>query len=165
MYGSIAIATLALVVSAASALISYKAFTHSVTVHELETALAFERDKSELLLHVEQGRNLLSSAQREIENVMFVLAHEPRQVQNALGSYDNLLPKLVGAERQATSLWNEIYEWRDKSGRSAFAHHSPRYRALLENDRVAHQSALKCVAELRSQISRAHEAYERGLLG
>lgn len=168
MDGSAAIATLALVVSVVSAFVSYKAFKHSINVHELETTLAFERDKSELLMHVEQSRNLFSSAQREIENVGFVLSQEPSQVQAALGSYQNLftefLPKLVGAERQATSLWNEIYDWQDKSGRSAFAHHTPRYRALLENDRVAHQSALKCVAELRSQIVRAHEAYERGQL-
>ncbi|MGN6235324.1 hypothetical protein [Dyella sp.] len=169
MDGSDTIATLALIVSIGSAVVSYKAFKHSVNAHELETTLAFEKDKSELLMHVEQSRNLFSSAQREIENVRFVLAHEPPQVQRALASYDNLftefLPKLVGAERQATSLWNEVYEWRDKSGRSAFAHHTPKYRALLENDRVAHQSALKCVAELRNQITRAHEAYERGQLG
>jgi hypothetical protein len=169
MDGSDIIATLALIVSVSSALVSYRAFKHSVDVHELETTLAFERDKSELLMHVEQSRNLFSSAQREIENVKFVLAYEPPQVQKALGSYDNLftefLPRLVGAERQATALWNEIYEWQDKTGRSAFAHHTPRYRALLENDRVAHQSALKCVAELRSQITRAHEAFESGLLG
>lgn len=168
MDGSDIIATSALVVSVGSAFVSYSAFRHSVNVHELETTLAFERGKSELLMHVEQSRNLFSSAQREIENVKFVLAYEPPQVQGVLGSYDDLftefLPKLVGAERQATSLWNEIYEWRDKSGRSAFAHHTPRFRALLEDDRVVHQSALKCVAELRSQIIRAHEAYERGQL-
>jgi hypothetical protein len=169
MEGSDIIAILALVVSVGSAFVSYKAFKHSVNVHELETTLAFERDKSELLMHVEQSRNLFSSAQREIENVKFVLASEPPQVQKALASYDSLftkfLPRLVGAERQATSLWNEIYEWQDKTGRSAFAHHTPRYRALLEDDRVAHQSALKCVAELRSQITRAHEAFESGQLG
>ena len=169
MSGSDAIAVLALVVSAISALVSYKAYKHTVGSQQLETTLAFERDKSELLMYLEQSRNLFSAAQREIENVRFVLAHEPPAVQQALASYNNLftefLPRLVAAERQASTLWQDIYEWRDTSGRSAFAHHTPRYRASVENDRVAHSSALKCVAELRSQIGRAHEAYARGQLG
>lgn len=169
MPGSDAIAVLALVVSAISALVSYKAYKHTVGSQQLETTLAFEKDKSELLMYLEQSRNLFSAAQREIENVRVVLAHEPLAVQQALASYNNLftefLPRLVGAERQASTLWQEIYEWRDTSGRSAFAHHMPRYRASVENDRVAHSSALKCVAELRLQIGRAHEAYDRGQLG
>ena len=169
MVGSDVIAIVALLVSLGSAFISYKAFHHSVSVHDLETTLAFERDKSELLMHVERSRNLFSAAKREIENAKFVLDHEPPVVQQALRSYDNLftefLPRLVGAERQANSLWHEIYEWRDKSGRSAFAHHTPRFRSLLEDDKVAHDAALKCVAELRSQMQRAHDAYERGQLG
>lgn len=164
-----AIAVLALGISAVSAFVSYKAYKHTVSAQQLEATLAFEKDKSELLMYLEQSRNLFSTAQREIENIRFVLAHEPQAVQQALGSYNNLfsefLPRLVGAERQASSLWQEIYEWRDTSGRSAFAHHTPRYRASVEHDRVAHSSALKCAAELRSQIGRAHEAYERGQLG
>ena len=169
MESSDLIAGLALVVSLVSAYISHKAFTHSVSVHELETTLAFERDKSELLMHVEKSRNLFSSARQEVERVQFVLSHEPPQVQGALKSYDNLftefLPRLIGAERQAGLLWQEIYEWRDKSGRSAFAHHSPRFRSLIENDRVAHDSALFCVAELRTQLARAQDMFSRGLLG
>jgi hypothetical protein len=169
MTGSDAIAVLALVASGVSAFVSYKAYKHTISAQQLEATLAFEKDKSELLMYLEQSRNLFSAAQREIENVRFVLAHEPLIVQQVLASHNGLftefLPRLVGAERQASSLWQEIYEWRDASGRSAFAHHTPRYRASVENDRVAHSSALKCVAELRSQIGRAHEAYERGLLG
>ena len=84
MESSDVIAGLALAVSVASAYISYRAFTHSVGVHELESKLAFERDKSELLMHVEQSRNLFSSARREIEQLQFVLSHEPPQVQGAL---------------------------------------------------------------------------------
>lgn len=168
MTSSDVIAVLALVISTASAFVSYKAFKHSVTAHHLEATLAFEKDKSELLMYVEQSRNLFSAAQREIENVHFVLAHEPQAVQRALASYSNLftefLPRLAGAECQASTLWQEIHAWRDVSGRSAFAHHTPRYRASLENDRLAHGSALKCVGELRSQIIRAHDAYEKGLL-
>ena len=169
MEASDVIAVLALIVSLASAYISYRAFTHSVSVHELESTLAFERDKSELLMHVEQSRNLFSSARREIEQIQFVLFQEPIQVQTALKSYENLftvlLPRLIGAERQASQLWEEIHQWRDKSGRSAFAHHTPRYRALIEDDRVAHDSALFCVAELRAQLTRAKDMFSRGLLG
>ena len=119
-------------------------------------------------MYVEQSRNLLSEAKREIEAVRNVLDNEPQSVRLALRTYQNLfadfLPRLKGGERQANSLWEEIYEWRDKSGRNAFAHHAPRYRALIADDRVARDSALKCVAELRAQIARAHEAYERGIL-
>ena len=168
MDSSDVIASLALLVSLVSAYISYKAFTHSVRAHDLETTLAFDRDKSELLVHVEKSRNLFSSARQEIERVQFVLSHEPPQVQSALKNYDNLftefLPRLVGAERQADLLWEEIFEWRDKSGRSAFAHHTPRFRSLIENDRVAHDSALFCVAELRTQLARAQDMFSRGLL-
>ena len=169
MESSDVIAVLALIVSLVSAYISYRAFTHSVGAHELETTLAFERDKSELLMQVEQSRNLFSSARREIEQLQFVLSHEPPQVQSALNSYDNLfsefLPRLVGAERQAGLLWDEIHAWRDKSGRGAFAHHTPRFRSLIENDRVAHDSALFCAKEVRAQLARAQDAFNRGLLG
>ena len=163
------IAVIALAVSFASAYVSYKAFNHSVKVHDLETTLAFERDKSELLMHVETSRSHFAAAQREIENVRYVFEHEPLAVQQALSSYHdlftNFLPKLVQAERQASILWNEIYEWRDKSGRSAFAHHTPRFRSLIDNDKVVHDMAVRCVTEVRSQIQRAHEAFERGQLG
>jgi hypothetical protein len=169
MDASDVIATLALLVSVAAAFVSYKAYMHTVRVHELETTLAFERDKSELLSYLEQSRNLFSSARREIELARFVLEHEPLAVQSALSSYQNLftefLPNLIGAERNANALWDEIFEWRDKSGRSAFAHHSPRFRASVENDRVAHEMALKCTAELNSQMVRAREAYHLGHLG
>lgn len=169
MGASDVIAVLALTVSLASVYIAYRAFTHSVTVHELESTLAFERDKSELLMHVEQSRKLFSSARREIEQIQFVLSHEPIQVQSALKNYSDLftdfLPRLVGAERQAGLLWEEIYEWRDKSGRSAFAHHTPRFRSLIEDDRVVHESALFCVKELRAQLIRAQDAFRSGTLG
>lgn len=98
MDGSDVIAVLALAASGLSVFISYKAFTHSVNVHELETTLAFERDKSELLMHIEKSRNLFSAAQREIEIAKIVLENEPPVVQQVLHSYDNLftefLPKL-----------------------------------------------------------------------
>ena len=169
MDASDVIASLALIVSIVAALISYKAYNHTVGAHDLETTLAFERDKSELLSYVEQSRNLFSGARREVELAQFVLGHEPPVVQQALTSYQGLftdfLPKLVGAERNATSLWEEIFVWRDKSGRSAFAHHAPRFRASLEHDRVAHEMALKCAAEFNSQMVRAREAFSNGLLG
>lgn len=168
MDASDVIAALALVVSIFAGVISWKAYTHTVNAHELETTLAFERDKSELLSYIEQSRNLFSSARREIELAQFVLSHEPLEVQQALSSYQGLftefLPNLVGAERNANSLWHEIFEWRDKSGRSGFAHHAPRFRASVENDRVAHQMALKCTAEFNSQLGRAKEAFANGLL-
>ena len=163
------IAILALAVSLASAYVSHRAFVHSVNVHELETALAFERDKSELLIHVEQSRNLFSAARREIERTQFVLSHEPVEIQRALQNYENLftefLPKLMGAERQASSLWDEVFAWRDKTGRSAFAHHTPRFRSLIENDRVVHDSAMFCNNEVRTQLGRAKDMYRDGLLG
>jgi len=169
MDASEVIATVALVVSGIAALISYKAYAHTVNVHELETTLAFERDKSELLSYVEVSRNLFSSARREVERTQFVLGYEPRAVQQALKSYEGLftefLPKLIGAERNSNALWNEIFEWRDKSGRSAFAQHAPRFRASLEHDRVAHAMALKCAEELDQQMVRAREAFNAGLLG
>ena len=169
MDASDVIALFALVVAGWAALISRRAYKHTVSVHELETTLAFERDKSELLSYLEQSRNLFSSARREIELAQYVLAHEPSIVQAALESYQGLftefLPRIIGAERQVNSLWDEIYEWRDKTGRSAFAHHVPRYRALVENDRVAHEMALKCAAEFNATMVRAREAYNSGQLG
>ena len=163
------VAILALVVSLGSAYISFRAHRHSVDVHELETSLAFERDKSELLSYIEQSRRHFSDAISEIERVKFVLGHEPSQVQIALSSYENLftefLPKLVGAERQANTLWSEIYDWRDKSGRGAFAHHSPRHRALVADDKFVYDMAMICVTELRHQLARAQAANANGLLG
>jgi hypothetical protein len=168
MDASVAIALVAMVVSFWAAWTSHKAHTHAVKVHELENELAFSRDKSELLSYFEQSRNLFSSAQREIERARHVLEQEPAQIQAALTSYQNLftefLPRLVNSERQVNSLWEEVYEWRDKSGRSAFAHHTPRHRALVENDRVAYEMAMKCVEELNAQLIRARQAYESGLL-
>ena len=168
MEASDLIAALALIVSIIAALTSWKAYAHSVSVHELETTLAFERDKSELLSYVERIRNLFSASRREIELAQFVLSHEPPQVQAALHHYQGLftefLPDLIGAERNANSLWEQIFEWRDKAGRSGFAHHAPRFRASVEHDRIAHEMALKCTAEFNSQMTRAQEAFASGLL-
>lgn len=120
-------------------------------------------------MHVEQSRNLFPSARREIEQLQLMLSHEPPQVQSTLKSCDNLftesLPRLVGSERQAGLFWDEIYKWRDKSGRSAFAHHTPRFRLLIENDCAAHDSALFCTQKVRAQLTRAQELFNRGLLG
>ncbi len=169
MDSSDVIAALALLVSLGSAYVSYRAFVHSVSAHELETKLAFERDKSELLMYVEKSRSLFSIARREVEQLQFVISHEPLQVRAALATYDDLfnqfLPRLVGSERQAGLLWEEIYEWRDKSGLSAFAHHTPRFRSLIEDDRVAHDSAVFCAAEVRTQLARAKDLYVQGSLG
>jgi hypothetical protein len=169
MDASDAIALLALGISVWAAVTSHRAHNHALRVHELETDLAFRREKSELLSYLEQSRNLFASARREIELARYVLDQEPLQVQAAMGSYQSLftefLPNIVGAERQVNSLWSEIYEWRDQSGRSAFAHHVPRYRALVENDRVAHEMALKCTAEFNETLGRARQAYNSGQLG
>jgi len=160
-----AIAALALIVSLASAYISFRAFKHSVSVHDLESSLAFDRDKSELLVQVEQSRKLFSAARREIEKTQFVLSQEPEQVRLALNYYDSLftefLPKLIGAERQASLLWEEIFSWRDKAGRSAFVHHTPRFRSLIEDDRVVHDSALVCNNEVRAQLVKAQDMYRK----
>lgn len=169
MHASDVIALLALAVSIWAAVTSHKSHAHAIKVHEIDVTLAFERDKSELLSYLEQSRNLFSAARREIELARYVLEREPPVVQAALASYRSLftdfLPRLIGAERQVNSLWDEIYEWRDKSGRSAFAHHVPRYRALVENDRIAHEMALKCAAEFNETLERAREANNMGQLG
>lgn len=163
-----AVAALALIVSLASAYISFRAFRHSVNVHEIDSSLAFDREKSELLVQVEQSRALFSAARREIERTQFVISQEPEQVQAALSCYDSLftefLPKLAGAERQASLLWDEIFNWRDKAGRSALAHHASRFRSLIEDDRVAHDSALFCNTEVRVQLVKAQEMNRNGKL-
>jgi hypothetical protein len=162
------IAIIALLISLASAYISYRAFKHSITVHELESTLAFERDKSELLIYVEQSRNLFRAAIRQIEQTKFVIGQQPEQVKIALKCYDNLftefLPKLIESERQSSILWDEIYNWRDKSGRSAFAHHTPKFRSLIDNDRMVYDSAIFCNSEIRAQLTKAQDMLRNGLI-
>lgn len=159
-----AIAAFALLTSVTSGVVSYRTMKIARASQEFEATIAFERDKSELLMYIEQSRNHFSAAVREIERLHFVVQASSPDVQRALSSYQNLfsdfLPRVVVAERQASKLWDEVFEWRDKSGRSSFAHHTPRFRSLVDNDRVVYDSAMTCISEVHSQLKRAKMMFD-----
>lgn len=153
------IAILALIVSLGSGAISFWAFKHSVRVHDLDANLAFDRDRSELLVHLEESRALFASSKLELEEVQLALSHVQDQAQSALIDHDKLLAefqrKLAGAERQASILWGEVFDWQGKQRKGAIAHHAPRYRSLIASDRVVNDAALVHIANIRHLL--AHE--------
>lgn len=87
---------------------------------------------------------------------------EPPRVQALLVNYTDLfnefLPKIEAGVRQATALWNEVAEWRFNTGINAMVAHQSRFRALIHEDQIAHESALYCINVFKEKLSRAKAA-------
>jgi hypothetical protein len=143
MGSSDVIATIALVVSAASGWVSWLAFRHGVRAKNEERRMAFARQKSEFLVRIDKARKTFDALASRLDAVIARL-----QSLSPIGAAD--LRRLQadrdyveGCKRQAWSLWEEAYEMSE----GGLAHHGPRYLGLIEDDEdFARRSDARCAA-------------------
>lgn len=128
------VAVLALMISVASGLISFKAYQYTVDTKESETRRSFIREKSELLVRIDKAQKLFDQLECQLTSLIQRIDSSSDSERNSLNKkIDELnsdLSFLEGCRRQAWSLWDEIYEM----NQDGFAHHKPRFLKLIEDD-------------------------------
>ncbi len=158
-----AISILSLIAAGWSSWISHRALKHTREVYEQESTLSFAKEKAELLEVINTSRRLLDATRIAIELLQSQFSAEPKPVQEMMRNYTNLfteyLPQIEGSLRQATSLWNEVFDWNEKTGRSTLVHHQAKFRALIHEDQVAHDSAIYCISVFKRELNKARMIY------
>lgn len=139
------IAVIALIVSIASAWVSYRAHRYTVRARQQEADLSFSREKSEFLVRIDKARKLFDGLEHRLKSQLKRIDGAPDAKQKTLATeaaqINSELGYLEGCQRQIWSLWHETYEM----GRSGLAHHKPRFLGLIEDDeRFAEKAMISC---------------------
>ena len=147
------LAAIALIVSIASAWLSYKAHRESARRTERETGRDFSRERSEFLIRIERSTKLFERVKAHIEALLGRIEREPAQVQSSLidvvKRLNADLDYLQGCLRQSRALWDENYDM----NQDGFAHHKPRHLALLEDDEKYAIEAMDRAAKAEESIN------------
>ena len=162
------IAILALVVSGLSFLaamwaawISHRTLKHAQTVHQEERRLSFERERSQLLEVVNTSRLLLERTRIKIGTLKARFDAAPQPVHGLLRNYTSLfteyLPSVEAGVRQCGLLWSEIAEWDEDTGIHSLVRHQAKYRALVNDDQIAHDQGLFLVGVFEEKMAQALE--------
>ena len=137
-----ALATAALIISIASAWLSYKAHRESTLFTEREAQREFSRERSEFLIRIERSIKMFEHVEARIRAILASIDGERASVQSSMREVAQQLKGdldyLQGCLRQARSLWDENFEM----SHDGFAHHKPRHLALLESDESFAQEAM-----------------------
>ena len=138
-----ALAAIALLVSIASAVFSYKAHRETIRSNERESRREFNRERSEFLVRIERSQKLFDRASHRIASLLTLIDTQPNAVKSSLNNEIDQLKRdkdyLEGCMRQANSLWHENFE----TSHDGIAYHKPRHLDLLENDEEFAASALE----------------------
>ena len=137
------LATIALIVSIASAWLSHKANKQATLSNEREQRRKFDRERSEFLVKIERTTKTFENAEKRISTLLGEFQKQPDSVQTShKGDIEQLqsdLKYLEGCLRQSRTLWNENFE----TTHDGLAHHKARHSALLEDDADFVQEALE----------------------
>jgi len=166
------VAVLALVLSGLSFLaaawaawVSHRTLEHARTVHAEERRISFERERSQLLEVVNTSRLLLERTRIKIGTLKARFDAAPQPVRAVLANYTNLftvyLPRVEAGVRQCNALWSEIAEWNQDTGIHALVHHQAKFRALVNDDQIAHDQGLFLVGVFEEKMTQA-AAYVSG---
>ena len=166
------IAILALVVSVLSlasafwaAHTSYKALSHARETYAEQLSLSFARERAQLLELITKNQAVLEKTRLRIGALKqnFDAAPQPAQVllHNFTSLFTEYLPRIEGGIRQCVALWDEVAEWDERTGIHALVHHQAKYRALMENDQIAHEQGLVMVGMVEEKLAQA-TAYVSG---
>jgi hypothetical protein len=162
------VSILALVVSGFSFLaavwaawVSHRTLGHAQTVHQEERRLSFERERSQLLEVVNTSKLLLERTRIKIGTVKARFDAAPQPVQVILKNHTELfteyLPRVEAGGRQCDSLWREIAEWDPDTGIQALVRHQAKFRALVNEDQIAHDQGLFLVGVFEEKMAQAME--------
>ena len=160
------VAVLALVVSGFSLLaaawaawVSHRTLEHARAVHAEERRISFERERSQLLEVVNTSRLLLERTRIKIGTLKARFDAAPQPVRAILANYTDLfteyLPRIEAGVRQCNALWSEIAEWNQDTGIHALVHHQAKFRALVNDDQIAHDQGLFLVGVFEEKMAQA----------
>jgi len=116
------IAVLALVVSVAALVTSYKANQRTLDFNKSKDYREFEREKAEFIVRIEKALSKFKQLEITLAEVM--------KTDSLVEKFKSDLKYLEGCQRQAYSLRDETYEM----GQNGFAFHKPRFLKLIEED-------------------------------
>lgn len=160
------ISVLALVVSGLSFLaavwaawVSHRTLAHAREVREDELRITFERERTELLEVINTSRTLLEQTRVRIGTLKARFDAAPQPVQALLKNYTNLfteyLPRVEAGVRQCNALWNEVADWDQEKGIYALVHHQARFRKLVSDDQMAHDTGVFLVNVFEEKMAKA----------
>ncbi|WP_349812101.1 hypothetical protein ABQ179_011835 [Xanthomonas dyei] len=160
------ISILALVVSllslAAAIWASYvgqQSLSHARKTYDEQLSISFVRERSQLLQLITQNQAVLEKTRLRIGALKAKFDASPQPAQVLLHNYTDLfteyLPRIEGSIRQCSALWHEVAEWDERKGIHALVHHQARYRALMEDDQIAHDQGLIMVGIVEQKLSDA----------
>ena len=150
-----ALAAIALLVSIASAVFSYKAHRETTRTNERESRREFDRERSEFLVRIEKSQKLFDRVSHRIASLLAQIDSQPDAVKSSLNNEVDQLRRdkdyLEGCMRQANSLWHENFDM----SHDGLAYHKPRHLGLLENDQEFSAKALERAAAAEVALNRA----------
>jgi hypothetical protein len=160
------ISVLALLVSGLSFLaaawaawVSHRTLAHARDVREDELRITFERERSELLEVINTSRVLLEQTTVRIGTLKARFDAAPQPAQALLRSYTNVftefLPRVEAGVRQCSALWDEVANWDWDKGIYALVHHQAKFRKLLSDDQMAHDTGIFLVDVFEEKMAKA----------
>lgn len=154
---------LSILVAIWSAFVSHKSLRHSKDSYKDKQEIAFERERSEFLEHINDDRRRFEAAQHAIEELKTEFEALPDGARMKLGDlslvFIEYLPTIQGFTRQANSLWYEVAEWKKSTGIYALVHHQPQFKTLLRNDRMVHDEWIPHIEKLKKELQEMKVKY------
>lgn len=166
------ISILALVVSVLSfaaavwsSYVGHQSLSHARKIYDEQLSISFARERAQLLQLITQNQAVLEKTRLRVGALKVRFDAAPQSAQVLLHRHTDLftdyLPRIEGSIRQCSSLWHEVSEWDERKGIHALVHHQARYRALMEDDQIAHDQGLVMVGIVEEKLSQA-TAYVSG---
>lgn len=155
MEPSIIISAIALLVSIFSAWVSYRTHRRTIDTSERTFRLSLSREKSEFLVRIEASRKRFERARQHISGLLRLIDGQEEAVRDSLTTVEDQLKSdeayLQGCIRQASALWDEVYEM----SQEGLAHHKPRHLSLIEDDDEFAAKASDRASEAEAALNQA----------
>jgi hypothetical protein len=156
---ALVVSVLSLAAAVWSSYVGQQSLAHSRKTYDEQLSISFARERAQLLQLITQNQAVLEKTRLRIGAIKAKFDAAPKPAQVLLHRYTNLfteyLPRIEGSIRQCSSLWQEVSEWDEHKGIHALVHHQARYRALMEDDQIAHDQGLIMVGIVEEQLSQA----------
>ncbi|ENO76084.1 hypothetical protein B447_18578 [Thauera sp. 27] len=156
---ALAVSALSFIAAAWAAWVSHRMLAQERDVRKDERRITFERERSELLEVINTSRMLLEQTRLRIGALKSRFDAAPQPVRTLLGNYAGLftefLPRVEVGVRQCNALWDEVAAWDQDKGIYALVHHQARYRKLVNDDQLAHDSGVLLLAACEEKMAKA----------
>lgn len=158
---ALVVSVLSLVAAIWASYVGHQSLAHARATYDEQLSISFARERAQLLQLISQNQAVLQKTRITVGALKekFEAAPQPAQalLHNFTGLFTEYLPRLEGSIRQCTALWHEVSEWDQRRGIHALVHHQARYRALMEDDLIAHDQGLIMVGIVEEKLAKALE--------